>query len=297
MAVSVDNVSAATRLRREMMEVQSGLEQKRNEYRERMERVKNRETQLLRKREDLQEKLVKFYKFIQENEIKKNRAEKKAQLESRAKEEKHQQILRLIEDSRRLEGEKQDIKVQLAKYMKYQKYLEDVLAYNEEYQDPNDIIIRFNTLDANNKELQERKKWLEEEVEAQRVALQKKRKSKEDEILEFTNQLSKLQDFLEQTHKATVQAQDEIETNVEHKCTTTKTIGQIKMATQNLYDRCMEVNKQHKKGVKLATDEQSEDILFQLHFVGDCLSDYIYIIDKEKERLKNARLAAQAAAQ
>lgn len=45
--------------------------------------------------------------------------------------------------------------------MKYQKYLEDVLAYNEEYQDPNDIITRFNTLDANNKELQERKKWLE----------------------------------------------------------------------------------------------------------------------------------------
>ena len=33
----------------------------------------------------------------------------------------------------------------------------------------------------------------QEEVEAQRVSLQKKKKSKEDEILEFTNQLSKLQ--------------------------------------------------------------------------------------------------------
>ena len=61
----------------------------------------------------------------------------------------------------RLEGEKQDIKVQLQKYMKYQKYLEDVLSYNEEYQDPNDIMSRHSTLDANNKELQERKKWLE----------------------------------------------------------------------------------------------------------------------------------------
>eukprot|EP00906_Rhabdomonas_costata_P011452 RCo016323 len=295
MAVSVDNVSAATRLRREMMEVQSGLEQKRNEYRERMDRVKSREAQLLRKREDLQEKLVKFYKFIQENEIKKNRAEKKAQLEFRAKEEKHQQIKMLIEDAKRLEGEKQDIKVQLAKYMKYQKYLEDVLSYNEEYQDPNDIITRHCTLDANNKELQERKKWLEEESEAQRISLQKKKKSKEDEILEFTNQLSKLQDVLEQTHKATVQAQDDIESNVENKCNTTKTIGQIRMATQNLYDRCMEVNKQHKKGVKLATDEQSGDILFQLHFVGDCLSDYIYILDKERERQRAARMAAAAA--
>jgi chromosome segregation ATPase len=203
--------------------------------------------------------------------------------------------MKLNEDARRLEGEKQDIKVQLAKYMKYQKYLEDVLAFNEEYQDPNDIITRFNTLDANNKELQERKKWLEEEVEAQRIALQKKRKSKEDEILEFTNQLSKLQDFLEQTHKVTVQTQDDIETKVETKSNTTRTIGQIKMATQNLYDRCMEVNKQHKKGVKLATDEQSNDVLFQLHFVGDCLSDYVYIIDKDKERQRAAKQAAAAA--
>mmetsp|Transcript_58417 Transcript_58417/g.96919 ORF Transcript_58417/g.96919 Transcript_58417/m.96919 type:complete len:293 (-) Transcript_58417:717-1595(-) len=288
--MAVDNVSAATRLRREMMDVQTELEQKRNEYRERMDRVKNREAQLAKKREDLQEKLVKFYKFIQENEIKKNRAEKKAQMEESAKKEKHKQIIDLNEAIRRLEGEKQDIKVQLQKYMKYQKYLEDVLSYNEEYQDPNDIMSRHSTLDANNKELQERKKWLEEEVEAQRTALQKKRKSKEDEILEFTNQLSKLQDFLEETHKATVQAQDEIETNVEHKCNTTKTIGQIKMATQNLYDRCMEVSRSHKKGVKL---EQANDVLYQLAFIGDCLSDYMYIVEKDRERQRAARLAAQ----
>eukprot|EP00667_Euglena_gracilis_P021652 EG_transcript_23818 len=257
--MAADSVSAATRLRREMMDVQTELEQKRNEYRERMERVKTREMQLAKKREDLQEKLVKFYKFIQENEIKKNRAEKKAQMEEAAKKEKHRQIIELNESIRRLEGEKQDIKVQLAKYMKYQKYLEDVLAYNEEYQDPNDIITRFNTLDANNKELQERKKWLEKEVEAQRTALQKKKKSKEDEILEFTNQLSKLQDFLEETHKATIQAQDEIDSSMEHKCNTTKTIGQIRMATQNLYDRCMEVSRSHKKGVKV---EQASDVMY-----------------------------------
>eukprot|EP01006_Ploeotia_vitrea_P025741 TRINITY_DN58633_c0_g1_i1.p2 TRINITY_DN58633_c0_g1~~TRINITY_DN58633_c0_g1_i1.p2 ORF type:complete len:301 (-),score=52.91 TRINITY_DN58633_c0_g1_i1:1319-2104(-) len=248
-----------------------------------MDRVKLRQAQLAKKREELQESLVKFYKFIQENEIKKSRAEKKAQAEARAKEEKHQQILKLNEDSRCLDGEKQDIKVQLQKYQKYQKYLEDVLSYNEEYQDPSDIIIRFNTLDANNKELQERKKFLEDEVEAQRTALQRKKKQKEDEILEYTNTLSKLQDFLETTVKATVAAQDEIETNVEHKSNTTKTIGQIKMATQNLYDRCMEVNRQHKKGVKLANDEQSSDVLFQLSFIGDCLSDYLFIIDKQAQ--------------
>lgn len=93
----------------------------------------------------------------------------------------------------------------------------------------------------------------QKEVEAQRTALQKKKKSKEDEILEFTNQLSKLQDFLEETHKATIQAQDEIDSSMEHKCNTTKTIGQIRMATQNLYDRCMEVSRSHKKVCPSAT--------------------------------------------
>ena len=47
--------------------------------------------------------------------------------------------------------------------------------------------------------------------------------------------------------KAVVQTQDEIESNVEQKCQTTKTIGQIKMATQNLYDRCQDISKNHKK--------------------------------------------------
>lgn len=289
--MAAENMSAATRLRREMMEVQAELDQKRIESGERMDAVKLRETQLGRKREELQEKLVKFYKFIQENEIKKNRAEKKAQVEEAAKKEKHKQIIELNDAIHRLEGEKQDIKVQLSKYMKYQKYLEDVLATNEEYQDPTDIITRFNTLDANNKELQERKKWLEKEVEAQRSSLQKKKKSKEDEILELTNQLAKLQDVLEETHKATVQAQDEIESTLEHACGTTKTVGQIRMATQNLYDRCMEVSQAHKKGVKV---EQANDVAFQLTFIGDCLSDYMYIVDKDKERQRNARLAAQS---
>mmetsp|Transcript_106301 Transcript_106301/g.183291 ORF Transcript_106301/g.183291 Transcript_106301/m.183291 type:complete len:294 (-) Transcript_106301:217-1098(-) len=292
--MAVDNVSASTRLRREMMDVQTELEQKRNEYRERMDRVKNREGQLQKKREDLQEKLVKFYKFIQENEIKKNRAEKKAQMEEGAKKEKHKQIIQLNEDIKRLEGEKQDIKVQLAKYHKYQKYLDDVLAHNEEYQDPNDIITRFTTLDANNKELQERKKLLEEEAEAQRIALQKKKKAKEDEILEFTNTLSKLQDFLEQMGKAVVQTQDEIDTNVEQKCQTTKTIGQIKMATQNLYDRCQDISKNHKK-VAIKADGGNE-VLAQLVEIGYCLSDYAFIVEKDRERARAARLAAQSGA-
>ena len=285
---TLDNVSAATKLRREQMDVQTELDQKRAEYRERMDKVRERELQLSKRRQELQDKLVRFYKFIQENEIKKNRADKKAHAEMKAKEEKHQLIVQLNEDSRRLEREKQEIKDKLQRYQKYQKYLDEVLQQNEEYSDPNDIISRWKTLDGNHKELQARKTHLEQQMEIQRQVLQKKKESKATEILDYTNALANKGKQLETLHREVTKAQDDIEYSLEKKTSTTKTIGQIKMATQNLYDRCFDNASKfrpiRKHGSK---DEQGgEEILHQLQFIGECLGDYIYIRDKHREEMK-----------
>ena len=285
---TLDNVSAATKLRREQMDVQTELDQKRSEYRERMDRVREREQHLAKRRQELQDKLVRFYKFIQENEIKKNRADKKAQAEMKAKEEKHLLIVQLNEDGRRLEQEKQELKDKLHRYQKYQKYLDEVLQQNEEYSDPNDIISRWKTLDGNHKELQARKTYLEQQMEIQRQVLQKKKESKATEILDFTNALANKGKLLEHLHREVTKAQDEIEYSLEKKTSTTKTIGQIKMATQNLYDRCFENASKfrpiRKHGSK--DEEGGEEILQQLQFIGECLGDYIYIRDKHKEDLR-----------
>lgn len=45
------------------------------------------------------------------------------------------------------------------------------------------------------------------------------------------------------------------------------------------------------QGVKV---EQASDVMYQLLFIGDCLSDYMYIVEKDKERQRAARLAAQS---
>eukprot|EP01063_Lacrimia_lanifica_P003066 TRINITY_DN11647_c0_g1_i1.p1 TRINITY_DN11647_c0_g1~~TRINITY_DN11647_c0_g1_i1.p1 ORF type:complete len:316 (+),score=184.69 TRINITY_DN11647_c0_g1_i1:82-1029(+) len=291
-----DNVSAATKLRREQMDVQTELDQKRAEYRERMDRVREREQQLAKRRQELQDKLVRFYKFIQENEIKKNRADKKAQAEMKAKEEKHQIIVQLNEESRGLEQDKQEIKDRLQRYQKYQAYLEAVLQDNEEYSDPNDIISRWKTLDNNHKELQARKYYLEHEMERERTILQKKKENKATEILDATNALANKGKQLEQLHLEVGRAQDEIEFEIEKKLETTKLIGQVKMATQNLYDRCYDSFqvyrpiRRHKAGENAGGDE----ILLQLQFIGECLGDYIFVRDRYKEEQKNKKAQAQA---
>ncbi|KAJ9465533.1 hypothetical protein DIPPA_59670 [Diplonema papillatum] len=293
---TLDNVSAATKLRREQMDVQTELDQKRAEHRERMDRVREREVQLGKRRTELQDKLVKFYKFIQENEIKKNRADKKALAEMKAKEEKHHLIVQLNDDGRRLEREKQETKEKLQKFQKYQKYLDDVLQQNEEYSDPNDIISRWKTLDGNHKELQARKQYLEQQMEIQRQVLQKKKESKATEILDFTNALASKGKLLETLHKEVTKAQDDIEYALEKKTSTTKVIGQIKMATQNLYERCFEHASAYRPIRKHGKEEGGgEEILHQLQFIGECLGDYIYIKERHKEDQKAKKAIATSA--
>jgi len=290
---SLDNVSAATKLRRQQMDVQQELDHKRNEYKERMDAVREREQQLVRHRQELQERLVRFYKFIQENEIKKNRADKKALAEEKAKAEKHDHIVALNEESRRLEREKQDIKDKLTKYHKYQRYLDEVLQVNDEYSDPSDIIARWKTLAGNHKELQDRKDFLEQQMEIQRQVLQKKKDSKATDILDQTNALAGMTSRLEELKLEVLTAQDEIESSIESNTLTTKEIGQIKMATQNLYDRCFEHANQFRNIRKSTGDgvEAGEEILQQLQFIGECLGDYMYVREKHKEEEKEKKLA------
>lgn len=288
MATSLDSVTAATKLRRDMMDVQVELEHKRSEYRERMERVKEREEQLKMKRQELQDKLVEFYKYIQDNELKRNRANKKALAEEKAKQERHQKIVELSEELKLLEKQKVDSREKYQKYVKYQKYLEEVLQHgdNEEYQDPKDIIIRWQTLDDNKRVLQQRKTQLEEDLSKNRTSLSMKKQKKKQESIDMQNELANLQSQLDTLQKTFKKKQDDLDSSMAHKGVTTKTISQVRMACQNLYDRCIATNPIYKARVHTSAEQGGEDMLAQLQVIGDCLDDYQYIIKKHQERMK-----------
>jgi chromosome segregation ATPase len=297
MANSLDSVTAATKLRRDMMEVQKELDDKRADYQKRMEKVKEGEEQLKVERAKLQDTLVQYYKFIQENEIKRNRANKKASAEEKAKQDRHTQIVDLTEELHDLEKQKELSRSKYLQYVKYQKYLEEVLQHgdNEEYQDPKDIISRFQTLDDNTRVLQRRKTQLEEDLNKNKNMLNVKRQRKKNDSVELQNQLNELQTVLENLQKEYKIKQDQLEQSINHKGTTTKTIGQVRMACQNLYDRCIEWNVAYRSR---AHDVGDSDILQQLSVIGDCLDDYSVIIKKHNEKMKlsTANAASGAAA-
>lgn len=292
MANSLDSVTAATKLRRDMMEVQKELDDKRADFQRRMERVKESEEQLKAERGKLQDTLVQYYKFIQENEIKRNRANKKASAEEKAKQDRHAQIISLSETLHRLEAEKDKSRATYAQFAKYQRYLEEVLQQgdNEEYQDPKDIITRFQTLDDNTRVLQRRKTQLEEDLNKNKNQLNMKRQRKKNESVELQNQLNELQTQLEGLQKEYKLKQDFLEQSIHHKGTTTKTIGQVRMACQNLYDRCIEWNAAYRN--RSHTDGADVDILQQLNVIGDCLEDYSAIMKKFLDKNKTVPPAA-----
>jgi DNA repair exonuclease SbcCD ATPase subunit len=297
MANSLDSVTATTKLEKEASEVQEALEQKRKEYRERMDQVKQREEQLKVKRAELQEKLITFYKFIQDNELKRNRANKKAAAEEKAKQERHSQIVELSEKLKRLELEKHQSREKYQRYVKYEKYLTDVLQHgdNEEYQDANGIIQRWQTLEDNKKMLQKRKTDLETELEKRKTSLSLKRQRKKNDAVELQNQLSELNTKLETLQKNFKKRQDELDASIANKSNTTTIIGQVRMACQNLYDKCVADNTIYKARASHAdADSEAQLITAQLQVIGDCLLDYQSVIQRHKEKQKEKALQQQA---
>lgn len=100
-----------------MLEVQTTLEQKRQEFRVKLDRMKAEENRLSSKRDELQDSLSKFNKFIQENEVKRSRADKKAIEEAKSKEDKEVEKQRLGKDVETMEKEKWKMWDQLQKSM------------------------------------------------------------------------------------------------------------------------------------------------------------------------------------
>ena len=284
--------------------VESELKAKRQDHAARMERVRERGEALKVQRAELQEELVQFYKFIQDNELKKNRAIKKASTEERAKQERYNKIVELSKYMQEQEEAKMLSRKRYQKYKKYAAYLDDVLAKsetaNEEYREANDIISRWKTLDNNRNVLQRRQVVLEEKTGKRKNELKIMMDRKVNEEIELQNQVSDKQSELERLQKNYKRWQEELDTAIETNSTTTKTIGQVKMACDNLYEICKRDVYEHyrvsRASVKLVERERGKegkqtglDIIPKLLLIGECLEDCAEIIDQWKHKGRRQR--------
>ncbi|EKG06721.1 hypothetical protein TCSYLVIO_002164 [Trypanosoma cruzi] len=300
MAGTLESITAATQLRRAVMEVQKELDKKRELYMVRMARVREVEDVIAADRSRLQDKLVQYYKFIQENEIRRGRAVRKATTEERIKREREEQIVELTAKLDSLNKRREELRQQYDAYAKYQQYLEGVLQRNDcdEYQSPRDIIQRWNTLQDNTKVLQRRKTQLEEELLRNKNSLNLKRQKKNNESVELQNQLNELQATYETMQKSIKIKQDELERCINQRSSTSRTVSHVRMACKNLYDRCIAWTAPYSGRGKF--DVREADVLFQLHVIGDCLRDFRDVIaahhnSQQQQQQQQQQMAASRA--
>ncbi|EDO39885.1 predicted protein [Nematostella vectensis] len=256
-----DHLTPATRLlekRREMSEVEQALGAQKEEFQMKMESLQQRREELERKEYQLRESLLKFDKFLKENDSKRARALKKAQEERDMRRAKDCEIARLKEDTSGLMKGRDKVQHRLEKYIIYQQYLEKVLENAEEFQEIREIIARYDTLTATHQDLLERELKNQEKYEKEKARLIKFTEEKNNEILNYNNQLANLQTKLEKTQSVAVKWESQWTHIKNTAAKKTLLLGRIKMATHNLF---MLVNRHlGQTGMVDMTDKQLDKI-------------------------------------
>lgn len=286
----LEHVSPATRLlekRRQMFEVQEALEQQKREFFRKEEVFKRREEGLKKKDLDLQESLIRFSKFLQENDSKRTRAEKKAADEIKLRLQKEAEIETLNTSVASLQMERKTSSELVEKNMSYQKYLETVLDTGDEYHEIGNLLDRFTTLDATNREMRSLMRERELGQEATFKELQAYVKSKTDEMLNLNNAISSLKKQLEQCERDAAVFQQEKDLALTATSQKTLEHGQVTMAADNLFHRCITRSKVNHQPHTEAVD--------QLHVIGDWVSDLAAIV-KQWQKTGKAAWTAQKAA-
>lgn len=187
-----DHLTPATRLlekRREMSEVEQALAAQKEEFQMKMESLQQRREELHRKEYQLKESLLKFDKFLKENDSKRARALKKAAEERDMRRAKDREIARLKEETTALMKDRDHIQYKLERNVIYQQYLEKVLESAEEFQEIREVIARYDTLTATHQDLLERETKNQEKYETEKGRLVKFTEEKNNEILNYNNQV------------------------------------------------------------------------------------------------------------
>eukprot|EP00238_Polyblepharides_amylifera_P008281 CAMPEP_0196588150 /NCGR_PEP_ID=MMETSP1081-20130531/59712_1 /TAXON_ID=36882 /ORGANISM="Pyramimonas amylifera, Strain CCMP720" /LENGTH=286 /DNA_ID=CAMNT_0041910571 /DNA_START=201 /DNA_END=1058 /DNA_ORIENTATION=- len=269
----LEHVSPATRLlekRRQMFEVQEALEQQKQEFFRKEEVFKRREEGLKKKDLELQESLIRFSKFLQENDSKRTRAEKKAADEIKLRHQKEAEIEQLNAAHAEEKLKKKNTSDVVEKNMSYQKYLETVLDVADEYHEINDLLMRYATLEATNNDLRNHSKECEHKTEETRTKTQAYSKKKTDEILNFNNIISRLKKELEQRELDASVFQQEKDQALLVASQKTLEHGQVCMASDNLFHRCVTRSKVNHPAYTNPMD--------QLGVIGDWISDLGLIV-------------------
>eukprot|EP00743_Colponemidia_sp_Colp-15_P001978 GILK01002151.1.p1 GENE.GILK01002151.1~~GILK01002151.1.p1 ORF type:complete len:392 (+),score=107.62 GILK01002151.1:77-1177(+) len=303
--LTLENVSPATRLlekRRQMYEVQDALDAQKEEFQRREENFRRKEETLRQRDLTLQEQLIKFNKFLQDNESKRNRAEKRFAEEFRQKKAREAEIVELDKRLKKLRDDNDELEREVQRNMRYEEFLERVKDANEEYQEINDLVNRYETLENANSDLRKNQIRFEEETEQLRAEFQQYTKDRTNEILAFNNDIASLQKKLELSEGERIKLQTLADNTIKNATNKTLNLGQILMAVENLYVRCIS-QRPNMRHTELKQEQSSsnnnnsadsvddfkkkkQESIQKLSVVSSYLNDFRSIVENPKGRKK-----------
>ncbi|ORY48349.1 hypothetical protein LY90DRAFT_703149 [Neocallimastix californiae] len=257
-------LTSATRLlekRRETIEIENGLQLQKQDFATKMESLVSRREELAKRQKLLRDKKIKFEKYLKENDAKRLRAEKKKSEEKKLKEAKEKLISNQLK--------------QMELNLIYQKYFESILETETEFLEPNDVILRYDTLKATNTDLILKLRLTQEKTEETQITFSRNSEEQNNIILNYNNDIARLQSRLEECQQKTAKWQNEWDKILNTATEKSLLLGQTKMATNNLFN-LVRMNLNNRIRYTSDTNTQLEKI--QQFIVG---SSYLTILCQE----------------
>jgi len=157
----------------------------------------------------------------------------------------------------------------------YQKYFESILETETEFLEPNDVILRYDTLKATNTDLILKLRLTQEKTEETQITFSRNSEEQNNIILNYNNDIARLQSRLEECQQKTAKWQNEWDKILNTATEKSLLLGQTKMATNNLFN-LVRMNLNNRIRYTSDTNTQLEKI--QQFIVG---SSYLTILCQE----------------
>lgn len=246
--------------RKQMLEVQKALDAQKDEYLRKEELFKRREENLRKKDLELQEALVLFNKFLKENEHKRRRADHRAYEEHKKTQRWQKEIQIKKQNLEDLREKCRHKKLQHAKNVKYQQFLQDVLEkHGNHFDEIQSIITRHTTLEDAYSDLIDKQRESTTKNEELRNKFQQFKKDQYNHTLSLNNNIAHYSKKLEEAVKSSGDIEEQIIADEKTESLRKRETTQIIMAVDNLYNRCRKVvNSVIKHGVKRLSVKEKE---------------------------------------
>jgi len=225
--------------KKEMAEVQQQLDRKKDEFRQRMQRCQEKEVDLAAKQEAIKEQVRKFDKFLKDNDAKRVRANRKAQEEIKLRESKELEKKDLANELKKQEEKRNELQSELARKAVYEHYLEVVCDTTEYFEDIENVLKRYETLEAAHQDLRKRVEEATMQTEEQSKHLADFIKTSQTTTLVSNSEIASHQKMLDHLRLEAQDEEGELYRLGSDRKDRLRQLGEIEMAIQNIHLRAL----------------------------------------------------------